>query len=51
MAQGNDWLLLTTGLAQVEGEYATYIRASDNLLVGPAGLGVPAPGGSRLDDQ
>lgn len=32
MAQRNDWLLLTTGLARVEGEHATYTRASDNLL-------------------
>ena len=32
MAQRNDWLLLTTGLARVEGEHAMYTRASDNLL-------------------
>lgn len=51
MAQRNDWLLLTTGLARVEGEHATNTWASDNLLAGPAGLGVPAPGGPRLDDQ
>jgi hypothetical protein len=30
MAQRNNRLLLTTGLARVEGENATYTRASDN---------------------
>jgi hypothetical protein len=59
MAQRNDWLLLTTGLVRVEGEHATYTWASDNLLgrgrtvavVGTADLSVPAPDGSRPDDQ
>jgi len=31
MAQRNDWVLLTTGLARLEGENAMYTRASDNL--------------------
>jgi len=31
MAQRNNRLLLTTGLARVEGETATYTRASDNV--------------------
>jgi hypothetical protein len=31
MAQRNDWVLLTTGLARMEGENAMYTRASDNL--------------------
>ena len=31
MAQRNNWLLLTTGLARVEGENAMYTRASDKL--------------------
>ncbi len=43
MAQRNDWLLLTIGLARVEGEHATYTWGSDHLLAGAAGLGVPAP--------
>ena len=30
MAQRNNRLLLTTGLARVEGENAMYARASDN---------------------
>ena len=30
MAQRNDRLLLTTGLARVEGEIVMYARASDN---------------------
>ena len=30
MAQGNH-ILLTTGLARVEGEHVMYARASDNL--------------------
>jgi hypothetical protein len=30
MAQRNNRLLLTTGLARVEGEHARYTRASDN---------------------
>ncbi len=31
MAQRNDWILLTTGLARMEGENAMYTRASDKL--------------------
>lgn len=31
MAQGNNQLLLTTGLARMEGDDAMYIRASDNF--------------------
>ena len=31
MAQRNNGLLLTTGLARVEGENATYTWASDNV--------------------
>ena len=31
MAQRNAWVLLTTGLARLEGENAMYIRASDNV--------------------
>jgi hypothetical protein len=31
MAQRNHHVLLTTGLARVEGENVMYIRASDNL--------------------
>ncbi len=31
MAQRSDWVPLTAGLARMEGENATYIRASDNL--------------------
>jgi hypothetical protein len=30
MAQRNNRLLLTTGLARVEGEHVMYARASDN---------------------
>jgi hypothetical protein len=33
MAQRNNRLLLTTGLARVEGENAMYTRASDNPVV------------------
>jgi hypothetical protein len=59
MAQRSDWLLLTTGLARVEGEHVTYTRASSNLLgrsrtvavVGPADHSVPAPEGSSLHGQ
>ena len=32
MAQRNIRLLLTTGLARMEGEHAMYTRASDNRL-------------------
>ena len=38
MAEGNNMLLLTTGLARVEGENAMYTRASDNF----PGRGSPA---------
>jgi hypothetical protein len=31
MAQRNAWVLLTTGLARMEGENVMYIRASDNV--------------------
>jgi len=31
MAQRNAWVLLTTGLARMEGENVMYTRASDNL--------------------
>jgi DNA-binding NarL/FixJ family response regulator len=31
MAQRNDWVLWTTGLARMDGENAMYTRASDNL--------------------
>jgi hypothetical protein len=31
MAQRNDRVLWTTGLARMDGENATYTRASDNL--------------------
>jgi hypothetical protein len=31
MAQRNAWVLLTTGLARMEGENVTYTRASDNI--------------------
>jgi hypothetical protein len=31
MAQRNAWVLLTTGLARVEGENVMYTRASDNV--------------------
>jgi hypothetical protein len=31
MAQRNDWIPLTTGLARMEGENARYTRASDKL--------------------
>jgi hypothetical protein len=31
MAQRNDRVLWTTGLARMDGEHATYTRASDNL--------------------
>ena len=32
MALRNEQVLVTTGLARMESEIATYIRASDNLL-------------------
>jgi len=59
MAQRTDGLLMTTGLARVEGERAVYTWASDNLLgrgrtvavAGPADLSVPAPDGPMFDDQ
>jgi len=61
MAQRNDGLLMTTGLARVEGERAVYTWASGNLLrrgrgrgvavAGPADLSVPAPDGPMFDDQ
>jgi len=35
MAQGNNRLLLTTGLARMEGGNAMYTRASDNRLSWP----------------
>jgi hypothetical protein len=31
MAQRNAWVLLTTGLARMEGESVMYTRASDNV--------------------
>ena len=31
MAQRNAWVLLTTGLARMEGENVMYTRASDNV--------------------
>ena len=35
MAQRNDRVLWTTGLARMDGEHAMYTRASDNVPDGP----------------
>jgi hypothetical protein len=44
MAQRNAWVLLTTGLARMEGENVMYTRASDNV----AGPGFNLERGGRL---